>query len=603
MFFHPKRGGSGIVRFMFFGADNNLLLLDTISNGNFLDDSVTLIDFTTTPPSEKRIFLATRRTTTPPPRVQFSAGAGKVFLIFSSDGTQILNLAIYRSDNGALLCGGIPGFIPTGEIQGKATATDLIISFSSSNVRQEKPCPIPSGVLSVSPASATFPEVVIGGSPSFTSQTFTPSNSGNDCLTISAIGNRFPFRVMGISRTLPATLQAGQSMTVTVTFAPSAPGTYSEELPITRTPERPEPGATGLVCRGTARQASPPLPPPLPPRPPASNVFNIPPCDVDALISAINRANSTSVADTIILGTDSCTYTLRKPSVTDHTATAFGLPVITTPITIRADGNGVATIKRDTGSSAFGIFVVESTGTLALRGLTVTGGQSLFIGGGIINSGTLMLTDSTISGNTARAGGGIINLGTLTITNSTISGNLARNRGGGIFNASLRPLTITNSTISDNIVVRADGGDGGGIYNGGTLLEITNVTMNNNTAAIGGGIRNDTNAMLKNTIIANSPSGGNCFGTITSNGNNLDSGETCGFTGTGDLTNTDPLLGALADNGGPTLTHALVVGSPAVDAVASGCPPPHTDQRGLGRPVDGDGDGAAACDIGAFELD
>src|SRR6266511_1334674 len=88
---------------------------------------------------------------------------------------------------------------------------------------------------------------------------------------------------------------------------------------------------------------------------------------------------------------------------------------------------------------------------------------------------------------------------------------------------------------------------------------------------------------------------------MLSSGNRLDSGNTCGLVFVGDLVNTDPLLGPVQNNGGPTDTHALAVGGPAVDAGGNaGCPA--TDQRGAARPFDGNGDGTATCDIGAFEL-
>jgi hypothetical protein len=104
---------------------------------------------------------------------------------------------------------------------------------------------------------------------------------------------------------------------------------------------------------------------------------------------------------------------------------------------------------------------------------------------------------------------------------------------------------------------------------------------------------------LRNTILSNAPSA-NCFqglGTLVSSGNNLSSDATCAasLTGPGDLNNTNPLLGPLANNGGPTQTHALLAGSPAIDA-AGGCPPPATDQRGVVRPQ------GSACDIGSFEF-
>jgi len=119
----------------------------------------------------------------------------------------------------------------------------------------------------------------------------------------------------------------------------------------------------------------------------------------------------------------------------------------------------------------------------------------------------------------------------------------------------------------------------------------------------------DANPTLRNTIVANSIAGGDCSGdgAITSEGYNLDSDGTCGFTGEGDLSNTDPLLGPLQDNGGPTLTHALLAGSPAIDGGnPAGCTDPlgnplTTDQRGELRPADGDCDGIPICDTGAYE--
>ncbi|MEW5988836.1 MAG: right-handed parallel beta-helix repeat-containing protein, partial [Chloroflexota bacterium] len=201
-------------------------------------------------------------------------------------------------------------------------------------------------------------------------------------------------------------------------------------------------------------------------------------------------------------------------------------------------------------------------------------------GGGIyLLCGYMTIRESTIEGNTATTGstsygGGIDAGGTLTLTNSTVSANQA-NQGGGINFSSCGAVVLTNSTIANNTAT-----SGGGIqdqqYYGGSLT-------------------------LKNSVVADN-SGGNCvnFGEVHSAGYNLDSGNTCGFTNPGDLINTDPLLGPLQDNGGPTWTHALLEGSPAVDAADNvGCPT--IDQRGISRPQDGDGDGSAVCDIGAFE--
>ena len=92
-----------------------------------------------------------------------------------------------------------------------------------------------------------------------------------------------------------------------------------------------------------------------------------------------------------------------------------------------------------------------------------------------------------------------------------------------------------------------------------------------------------------------------CAGVITSGGYNLSSDDSCALVGPGDIVVTKPFLGLLRDNGGPTWTHALV-GGPAIDTGDDGlCPP--TDQRGVVRPQDGDGDSSARCDIGAYEYD
>ncbi len=105
-----------------------------------------------------------------------------------------------------------------------------------------------------------------------------------------------------------------------------------------------------------------------------------------------------------------------------------------------------------------------------------------------------------------------------------------------------------------------------------------------------------------NTIVAKNIPGADCAGTITSLGNNLSSDSSCQFVQASDLPNTDPLLGPLQNNGGPTVTHALLDASPARDAgTNAGCPA--NDQRGTARPTDSDADGVSTCDIGAYEAD
>ena len=136
-----------------------------------------------------------------------------------------------------------------------------------------------------------------------------------------------------------------------------------------------------------------------------------------------------------------------------------------------------------------------------------------------------------------------------------------------------------------------------GIFTNFGTITITNSTFSGNGASTGGGIFNASGAVdLTNVIIANSPSGGDCSGSITSLGHNLDSDDTCGLTDTDDLPGADPLLGPLQNNGGATDTHALRRGSPAIDA-ADNVSALGTDQRGASRPIGAD------SDIGAYEYD
>jgi CSLREA domain-containing protein len=210
---------------------------------------------------------------------------------------------------------------------------------------------------------------------------------------------------------------------------------------------------------------------------------------------------------------------------------------------------------------------------------------------------TVTVRASTFSNNTSPNGGGaVLNYGAnVTITGSTFSEN-SSNRGGGIYN-STGPLAVTNSTFSGNNATDK----GGGILNfeGGTLT-LTNSTFSGNSAPAGngGGIRNENTTTLINTIVANSTNGGNCSGTITNGGYNLDSGTSCGWgTNSGSKSSTNPMLGALTDNGGLTQTMALLAGSTAIDAVVGDVNCPTTDQRGVARPQ------RIRCDIGAYEYD
>lgn len=290
---------------------------------------------------------------------------------------------------------------------------------------------------------------------------------------------------------------------------------------------------------------------------------------------------------------------------------------------IHNTGNGTLTVTDSTFSgnnaSAFG-GGIRNDGTLTVRSSTFSGntvgGASGGDGGGILNSSDFAtISDSTFTGNSAVfEGGGIYSSGgTLTIANSTFTENSARFGGGG-GNSQSATLFVTNSTFSGNSVDQ----DGGGIHSFGTLT-VAHSTFLGNSAKRGGGIFiesffSDGILNLANTILADS-TGGDCInfsGVVNAAGVNLIEIEDGSCDP--DAITADPRLdpAGLQDNGGPTRTIALCQGadspagcvdiSPAIDAVPAADCSLATDQRGEFRPVDGDGDGVARCDIGAYEL-
>jgi len=259
---------------------------------------------------------------------------------------------------------------------------------------------------------------------------------------------------------------------------------------------------------------------------------------------------------------------------------------ITGNVTI--DGSGLNPHIQISGSDLTGVFhVYSSASDVVLRHLDIL--ESGDNSAAVINQGTLSVENCSLFDNNISAEGAILNDGgTLDVSNSTFTNNSA-SYGGGIYNYS-GEATIRNSTIHGNDATIK----GGGIYNNNATTTVLNSTVSGNDAASGGGIFNEFGEVhLSNTIVANSGSGGDCssYNGLSTNTHNLIEDGSCSPYLSG-----DPLLGPLADNGGPTQTMALLAGSPAIDAGDDGtCE--STDQRGVSRPQ------GAHCDIGAFEAE
>jgi len=297
----------------------------------------------------------------------------------------------------------------------------------------------------------------------------------------------------------------------------------------------------------------------------------------------------------------------------------------TTVASNTADGDGAA---------------IANSSVVSINTATFSANMAVGSGGAIHNEsvGNVTLAATTISNNTAGAdGGGIANTGSgrLTFGASTLDGNAAGNRGGGLFQNSTVTATITEGTISNNSAANGGGigapgaiqatnstvsgnlasANGGGIENGADSTYLNVTIVNNSAAANGGGVFNTSifgPARLKNTIVARNTgaTGADIDGSgFVSQGNNLigDGGSVTAFINgvSGNLvgatgTEIDPLISPLQDNGGATLTHALLFGSPARDA-GNNVGVTANDQRGFDRRFDGDGDGTSTVDIGSFE--
>lgn len=297
--------------------------------------------------------------------------------------------------------------------------------------------------------------------------------------------------------------------------------------------------------------------------------------------------------------------------------------VSNTGTAVHNEGAGAVTIANSTitgndASSDGGGISNQNEATMNVSETTITGNTTSQRGGGVFNQNQAQLTieTSAITGNTATGigGGGIYaqNQATTTVSGSTISGNTATGEGdGGALNIQNQAVfAATNTTISGNAAANR----GGVAYaqNQPTIRLANSTAARNSAGAAGGGFFDNTSPpdptppffIFASTIVAENTVAGttqNCVsnhpGVFASQGHNLEDANSCEFGAPGDIPNANPALGPLADNGGPTQTHALEAGSAAIDAGPSDCPPPGTDQRGVERPQ------GPACDIGAFEVE
>ena len=369
---------------------------------------------------------------------------------------------------------------------------------------------------------------------------------------------------------------------------------------------------------------------------------NSPAQSATIIVANTDDSGPGSLRQAILDSTDQ-TNVIDAQGVSGTITLTTGYPEIEQNLAILGPPGGGLTVS---GNGAVGVFVIQggtvtfsnltirdgsvSTGgggilnyaDLTLNNCTISGNQdssSSYGGGGIYNAlgASLSLNNCTITGNTAsEIGGGIYNAGSLTLSNCTLSGNTALNEtgyrgGGGIYSDSTNSFVLTNCTVSGN-AVSGSNSCGGGICNGdgGFGVTLTNCTVTQNTASDGAGYYSFASAneiIMKNTILSGNTGNSDIWvwdSTFVSESYNLlgtvNPGASSLFTGTGDILSDSPGLSSLADNGGPTWTHALLPTSPALDA-GTNDGAPSTDQRGESRPQDGNSDGLAVVDIGAYE--
>ena len=395
----------------------------------------------------------------------------------------------------------------------------------------------------------------------------------------------------------------------TIVFDSAVTGTITlagNELGITQSVSIDGPGADALAVDGGQQ----------------SRIFNIG-AGTTVAIDGLTIQNGSTADDGGGIYVDGATLTISNSTVSGNFADDDGGGISADGATLTVT-NSTVTGNSTGGDDGGGLFAGSGT-LMTVSDSTISGNSAADDGGGIrVSVSQLMLTNSAVTGNYAADDGGGIRVvdSQLTLTNSTVAGNSAEDDGGGIRASSTSTVTITNCTISGNSAI---GDDGGGLrIDDVSTLKLTNSTVASNSAASDGGgifvsspsIGSSSSMTLTNSIIANSPGGGDCRAVdadVTGSYNLIgDSGDdACGLSNGVDsnIIGTDPDLGPLADNGCETLagnpngpaasygcvqTHALLTVSPGIDT-ADTAAAPDTDQRGVSRPQ------GPAADIGAYE--
>src|SRR5438309_4665895 len=315
------------------------------------------------------------------------------------------------------------------------------------------------------------------------------------------------------------------------------------------------------------------------------------------MVTNTNDSGPGSLRQALADANDGDTITFAVTGIIGLTS---GELVINRNITISGPGANLLAVSRAANAAPFRIFHVMLGRAVIIEGLTISNGSVLnTFGGGIYNfESALTVNSCALAGNSALgqqgSGGGILSNGggaggnaSLIIINSAFSGNAATT-GGAIANngsSGMANLTISNSTLSGNSASFVGGGVDDHTANGTATVTITNSTLSENTSSnismFKGGMLDIGNTVLKAAV-----SGVNLeiakLATVTSHGYNLSSDDGAGYlNGPGDQLNTDPMLGPLQDNGGPTFSHALLPVSLAITAGdPSFTPPPYYDQRG-----------------------